>query len=258
MVTKCVSTLVSDRAFLEQTNDIIEIEFFDGDAHQWIVKETVSYFQEYKTLPTLNVFKTRVDSIVTEVLKHSVIDTLKSVYTFLGADDLTFVKSRFLEFCKNQKISNAIMSSVDFLGRGEYDKIKTVVDEAMKAGMERKIGHEYMLDIEDRMSEMARDTIKTHWGPVDGILDGGLAPGELGIIVAPSGAGKCVGPNTEIEIEYHEIGVEVTGNSGNSLVIWINPFNKYDLGYGEVFGWQVENVIYEIESRREDQGNSVT
>jgi replicative DNA helicase len=60
----------------------------------------------------------------------------------------------------------------------------------MKAGMERNIGHEYMVDVEKRMSVMARNTIKTNWSEIDNIMDGGLAAGELGIVTACAGAGK--------------------------------------------------------------------
>ena len=104
--------------------------------------------------------------------------------------DLKYIKEQFLEFCKNQKIKNAIMESVDHLKSGQYDKIKHVVDIAMKAGMERNIGHEYMVDIEQRMSQMARKTVKTNWTEIDTLMDGGLAGGELGIITACAGSGK--------------------------------------------------------------------
>ena len=87
-------------------------------------------------------------------------------------------------------MKNAIISSADYLKLGEFDKIRTVVDNALKAGMERNLGHEYLIDIDKRMSEMCRDTIKTNWAPIDILLDGGLARGELGFVVAPAGSGK--------------------------------------------------------------------
>jgi replicative DNA helicase len=99
-------------------------------------------------------------------------------------------KTEFLEFCRNQKLKNAIVASIDLLKVAEYDKIKHVIDEAMKAGLERNIGHNYFEDIDIRMSEMARSSIKTNWACVDDLLDGGLAKGELGFVVAPAGSGK--------------------------------------------------------------------
>ena len=187
---KCISGLVSDKTFIERISDILEPDSFETDAHKFIVKETISYFLQYKDLPTLAVFKVKVDGIENDILKQSVIEQLRLVYQKISDTDLKYIKEQFLEFCKNQKIKNAIMESVDHLKSGQYDKIKHVVDVAMKAGMERNIGHEYMVDIEKRMSQMARKTIKTNWTEVDSIMDGGLAGGELGIITACAGSGK--------------------------------------------------------------------
>ena len=187
---KCISGLVSDKTFIERISDILEPDSFETDAHKFIVKETISYFLQYKDLPTLAVFKVKVDGIENDLLKQSVVEQLRLVYQKISDTDLKYIKEQFLEFCKNQKIKNAIMESVDHLKSGQYDKIKHVVDVAMKAGMERNIGHEYMVDIEKRMSMMARKTIKTNWTEVDNIMDGGLAGGELGIITACAGSGK--------------------------------------------------------------------
>jgi replicative DNA helicase len=187
---KCISGLVSDKTFIERISDILEPDSFETDAHKFIVKETISYFLQYKDLPTLAVFKVKVDSIENDLLKQSVVEQLRLVYQKISDTDLKYIKEQFLEFCKNQKIKNAIMESVDHLKSGQYDKIKHVVDLAMKAGMERNIGHEYMVDIDKRMSMMARKSIKTNWTEVDNIMDGGLAGGELGIITACAGSGK--------------------------------------------------------------------
>jgi replicative DNA helicase len=249
---KCISGLVSDKTFIERISDILEPDSFETDAHKFIVKETISYFLQYKDLPTLAVFKVKVDGIENDLLKQSVVEQLRLVYQKISDTDLKYIKEQFLEFCKNQKIKNAIMESVDHLKSGQYDKIKHVVDIAMKAGMERNIGHEYMVDIEQRMSQMARKTVKTNWTEIDTLMDGGLAGGELGIITACAGSGKCVGPNTEIEIEYYEFGIEINGNSGNQYTLWINPFEKYKLDDKELYGWQIENIFFELENLKQN------
>ena len=187
---KCISGILSDKSFLERLSDIIDPTSFESDAHQWIVKETVAYFMQYKDLPTLNVFKIKVDTIGNELLKKSVIDQLRNVYQKITDNDLKFVKEQYLEFCKSQKLKSAIIDSVELLKKGSYEQVKALVDNAMKAGMERNIGHEYMVDVEKRMSVMARNTVKTNWTEVDTIMDGGLAAGELGVITACAGSGK--------------------------------------------------------------------
>ena len=98
---------------------------------------------------------------------------------------------KHLNIFKNQKLKNAIIESVDILeANGDFSTIKTLIDDAMNAGTERNFGHEYFEMIEDRYSEMARTTTQTPWDVINELTQGGLGKGELGVIVAPSGAGK--------------------------------------------------------------------
>jgi hypothetical protein len=108
----------------------------------------------------------------------------------MESDDLTFVKDEILKFCKNQEIKQAIMDSVSLLKHGNFDEIKSKIDSAMKAGADTNIGLEYVTDVAARYNEAARHTITTGWDVVDDLMDGGLAPGELGVVMAPAGIGK--------------------------------------------------------------------
>ncbi len=85
---KCISGLVSDKTFIERISDILEPDSFETDAHKFIVKETISYFLQYKDLPTLAVFKVKVDSIENDLLKQSVVEQLRLVYQKIS-DGLT-------------------------------------------------------------------------------------------------------------------------------------------------------------------------
>ena len=95
-----------------------------------------------------------------------------------------------IKFCKNQKLKGAIVESVNLLESGEFDMIKQKIDDAMKAGGDRNIGHEYNTSIDDRYKESVRNTITTGWEVIDELADGGLGSGELGVMVAPAGIGK--------------------------------------------------------------------
>ncbi len=247
--SKCIACLVTDQFFIERIFDILTPEYFEADSNRWLVQTIMDYFLKYKTCPTLQVFGIESEKIKSDLLKVSIVEQLKNVYrNQINSTDLPFVKEQFLEFCKNQKMKNAIISSADYLKLGDFDKIRQVVDSALKAGMERNLGHEYLVDIEKRMSEMCRDSIKTNWPVIDVLLDGGLAKGELGFVVAPAGSGKCVGPNTEIEIQYTETGIPIKGNSGKEYIMWIKPYKKYDFGngFGELCGWQIDNILFEL------------
>ena len=174
---KLLAALFKNKSFLQQVSDILESEYFESEANKWIATTIIDYFTEYKSSATLEVMKVRVDTVDNEVLKVSIVDTLKEIMKNLEAEDMTFVQDE-------------IMDSVNLLQAGDYDGIKFVIDEAMKAGSDRDLGHEYMVDIDDRFSETTRKTVESGWSAIDELMDGGLGPGELGVMVAPAGIGK--------------------------------------------------------------------
>jgi replicative DNA helicase len=188
--TKCVASLLSDKAFLERILDILLPEYFESDSNKWIVGEITSYFLQYKDIPTLTVFKVRSDTIEQADFKMMVINQLKNVYQKISDTDINYVKETFLEFCKNQSLKNAMLIGVEYLKTGEYEKIRTEIDKALKAGAERNLGHDYYADVDKRLSDIARFCVKTGWSLVDTLLDGGLASGELGVVISSAGGGK--------------------------------------------------------------------
>ena len=187
---KIISSLLSDKKFIQTICDILEPEYFDSDANKWLAKEIRDYFFEYKTSPTLEVMKVKIDDMENDVLQVSVVENLKESWRNVNSTDLPFVQEQTLEFCRNQVMKNAIMDSVDLIEVGQYDQIKKLVDSAMKAGSDRDLGHDYIIGIEERLTQSSRHTVKTGWDPIDEVMDGGLASGELGVVVAPAGIGK--------------------------------------------------------------------
>ena len=187
---KIIVLLLFNRRFLQTINDILVPEYFDSDADKWLVKAIKKYYEEYKIEPTLEALKIQIDDVSSEVLKKSIIDNLREVFGLRETTDLDFVENKVLEFCKNQNLKSAIMEAVDLLERQDYDGIKVVVDQAMKAGTTKDLGHDYVIGLEERLTRSTRDTTPTGWDIIDEIMDGGLGKGELGVVVAPAGIGK--------------------------------------------------------------------
>jgi len=189
---KVIIALLKDRVFLQQVSDVLEPKYFSSDSHQWLAQTIMDYFRDYKSTPTLDTLKIKVDAIDIDILKTSVIESLRDILRFFEAEDLQFIKDQILGFCKNQKLKNAILKSVDLLKEGKYDDIKLMVDNAMKAGVDKNVGHTYIEDVAERFKENKRSTRPTPWDVVNEIMDGGLGAGELGVFVAPAGIGKSM------------------------------------------------------------------
>ena len=54
---KVITSLLTDKSFIQQVSDILYPDFFESEANNWIVSEIQSYYAKFKSIPTLDVFK---------------------------------------------------------------------------------------------------------------------------------------------------------------------------------------------------------
>ena len=186
---KVISSLLTHKEFLINIYDIINDEDFTNQAHRWIVKEILKYYNKYHTTPSLEILKVEVKKVENEVLRLSIKEQLREAY-ITSDDDLEYIMEEFSSFCKNQQLKKALLSSVDLLKAGDYDSIKIMVENALKAGQDKNIGHEYNLDLETRYREDNRRPIPTPWPQITELLQGGLGEGDFGLIFGNPGGGK--------------------------------------------------------------------
>jgi len=186
---KVISSLLTHKEFLTNIHDIISEEYWDNQAHQWIIKEIIRYYDKYHTTPSMDILKVELQKIENDVLKLSIKEQLKAAYES-SDEDLEYVQEELQTFCKNQQLKKALLSSVDLLKAGDFDGIKHLVESALKAGNDKNIGHEYNKDIESRFREDARTVISTPWERINDILQGGLGNGDFGLIFGNPGGGK--------------------------------------------------------------------
>jgi replicative DNA helicase len=186
---KVISALLTHKDFLININDIISDEYWDNQAHKWIIKEIIRYYEKYHTTPSMDILKVELKKVDNEVLRVSIKEQLREAYE-ASADDLEYVREEFSTFCKNQQLKKALLNSVDLLKAGDFDGIKFLVESALKAGQDKNIGHEYNKDIEARFREDARTVIATPWDRINDLLQGGLGNGDFGLIFGNPGGGK--------------------------------------------------------------------
>ena len=189
--SKIIAALLSDLPFLNQVSEITSKDYFESEQDKWIVESILDYQSTQFAAPTLDVFKVKLAELSSDTQKKQIIERIKQVYDVFGSEDMEFVKTEYIKFSKFQKLKAAIFQSVDLIkSEKSWDEIGVVVQNALKAGMENNLGHDYYKDIAMRMEETKRSSVPTGWKPINDLMDGGLGPGELGVIVAPSGVGK--------------------------------------------------------------------
>ena len=186
---KVLSSLLKNKNFLLNVRDMIDDSHFEHQGNKWILTETLKYFDKFHSTPTLDSLKIEVKKIDNDILQTAVKEQLKLIYT-TQYDDKEYVEEEFLNFCKNQLLKNALLESVDLLKHGHYDDIRLMIDNALKVGSDKNLGHEYVKDIEDRYREESRKVVPTPWPVINELLQGGLGNGDFGLIFGGPGGGK--------------------------------------------------------------------
>ena len=238
---KVLGSLLTDKGFLLNVRDVLYDDYFDADTHKWIVNQIISYFEKYHTNITMDVLKVELQKLDNDVLQTAVKEELRNSYQ-ASQDDLDYVQEEFTTFCRNQEMKNAILNSADLLKEQDYDGIRNMIDKAMKAGIDKNIGHEYNKDVESRYRVDYRPTIPTPWNILNDSIQGGFGPGDLGIIFGSPGGGKswCM-----VAIAAHAVSL---GHKVNYYTLELGEdyvgkrFDCYFTGYG----------IDEINSKRQE------
>ena len=204
---KVIGALMTDQKFVVNVRDVIKLEYFNSQAHKWIVQKILDYFDAFHTVPTLEVLQIEFKKIDNDVLKVAVREELKYSYE-VSTDDLQFVKEEFLAFCRNQEMKNAILESADKLKQEDYEGIRALIEKALKAGQEKDAGLNYKKDVEARYRDDYRPTIPTPWQTLSDLFSGGFGPGDLFLIFGSPGGGKswlCI----DIAAEAAKLGYNV-------------------------------------------------
>jgi replicative DNA helicase len=186
---KVLGSLLTGKGFLLNVRDVLQEDYFDSDAHKWIINQIIKYFDKYHTTITMDVLKVELQKVENDILKVALKEELRNSYQ-ASQDDLEYVQEEFTTFCKNQEMKQAILNSTDLLKAGDFDGIRNTIEKAMKAGMDKNIGHEYNKDIETRYRTDYRPTIPSPWPILNDGIQGGFGPGDLAIVFGNPGGGK--------------------------------------------------------------------
>jgi replicative DNA helicase len=186
---KVLSSLLTHKEFLQTIHDVLSEEYFDNQAHKWIIGQILDYYEQYHTSPTMEVLGVEMKKVTNEVLQLSIKEQLREAYQS-SATDLEYVEKEFSSFCKNQQLKKALLNSVDLLNSGDFESIRGLIDNALKAGIEKNIGHEYNKDTESRYRENSRKVVETPWNKFNELMQGGLGNGDFGLIFGNPGGGK--------------------------------------------------------------------
>jgi archaellum biogenesis ATPase FlaH len=194
---KMVRTLYQDPAFAGAVVEHLAPEHFEKRVHRWFCKHILDYVKKHGS----GVTKDAIHHAVGRELKFGKMrkELAAEIAAFepkldLTVKDRSYVKEELHRFVKYQAYREAILDSLDFLERGEMDKVPAVFAKAISVqDTDSGFGTFYVRDVRKRTK--ARKLHVKNGVPTGLMVDehfraGGVPPGSLAAIVAPTGKGK--------------------------------------------------------------------
>jgi len=190
---KLINLIITDKTFFTSIIDVILPKYFDNQYFKLIMQLVKEYYQNYQISPSFDALDqlTRIE-ISSEMAKKYVFDMLKEVKDASFEDHL-FIKEKAIKFCKQQELKKAIRKVEGIMEKGDfesYDMCEEYIRDAISAGELSNEDFEIFSELEALLEEDYRHPLATGIDGIDNILNGGLAKGEIGVILAPTGVGK--------------------------------------------------------------------
>ena len=188
-----LNQIIIDKEFGRSIIDVIEQQYFENKYFKIILQMIKEYYSKYEHVPTFDTLEQITKSeLQQELASKIVLDTITKIKDS-PIEGSGFIQEKALKFCKQQELQKAITKAQKVIDGGEfesYDKLEELVREALQVG-EREDGMaDVFSNLDDVLNEDYRHPIPMGIPGIDRLLKGGLAKGELGVILAPTGVGK--------------------------------------------------------------------
>jgi replicative DNA helicase len=188
-----LNNIVIYKEFSNSIIDVIDPQYFDNQYFKIICQMIKEYYLKYEHIPTFNTIEQLTKSEVSSPMaQKNILDTLEQVKT-VSDEGSIYVQEKSLKFCKQQELQRVMVKSQSIIDNGDfesYDKLEEMVRGALQVGEVDKGTTDVFFNLSEVMDEDYRHPIPIGIPGIDNLLKGGLAKGEIGVILAPTGVGK--------------------------------------------------------------------
>ena len=208
---KLINQIITDKKFAAIILDVIDSRYFDNQYYRLIMQMVKEYYEKYQTTPSFEALDqiTRIE-VTSEMAQRNIFDMLVEIKK-ISYEDHLWVQEKSLKFCKQQELKKAIKKVNKILEKGDfesYDKCEEYIRDAIQVGEDGEGAMDVFSKLDEALQEDFRHPVPTGITGIDNLLDGGLAKGEIGVFLAPTGVGKTT-MLTKIANEAYNAGYNV-------------------------------------------------
>jgi replicative DNA helicase len=188
-----LNNIVTYKDFANSIIEVIDPHYFDNQYFRIICQMIKEYYTKYEHIPTFDTLEQLTKSeISSPMAQKSILDTLEQVKN-VADEGSVFVQEKSLKFCKQQELQKVMVKTQSIIDKGDfesYDKLEEMVRGALQVGEVDKGTTDVFFNLDEVLNDDYRHPIPIGVPGIDNLLKGGLAKGEIGVILAPTGVGK--------------------------------------------------------------------
>ena len=193
-----ISNLITNPDYMRKVLPFVKEEYFDDLSQKVVFKEVSTFIETYDNLPEPNAIALEV-----EKRKDLTEDAVNKVLEILSGLDKTEYNEDWLldtteKWCRDRAIYLALLESIGIAdGNNEKktpDAIPSILSDALAVSFDNHVGHDYLLDYEERYDLYNRKETRTEFDLeyFNKITKGGLPNKTLNIALAGTGVGKSL------------------------------------------------------------------
>ena len=191
--------LLSNEDYARKVMPHMKMDYFSDRTERTVFEEIQKFVERYNALPTKDTLEIEIDT--RRDLNEDDIKRVLTVVKELSVDN--DVNSDWLvetteKFIKDKAVYNAIVEGISIIdgkdkNRGA-DAIPSILTDALAVGFDNRVGHDYLLDSEERFEyyHTVEEKIPFDLEFFNKITKGGLPPKTLNIALAGTGVGKSL------------------------------------------------------------------
>lgn len=188
-----INQLIVNKDFARSIIDVLDSKYFDNQYFRIIVQMVKEYYIKYETVPSFITLDQLVCSeISSESARNVVQDTITQIKE-TNTEGHQFVIEKALKFCKQQELQKVMTKAQKIIDKGDfesYDQLEEMINKALQVGEIQHGEQDVFSNLDEVLDDDYRHPIPIGIPGIDNLLKGGLAKGEIGVILAPTGVGK--------------------------------------------------------------------
>ena len=188
-----LNNIVLYKDFANSIVDVLEPKYFDNQYFKLIMQMTKEYYHKYEHAPSFSTLEQITKSEVTSPMAQKMVLDMLNQVKEASNEGHQYVKEKSLKFCKQQELQKVMNKAQKIIDKGDfesYDYLEEMVREALQVGEVDTGTADVFFNLDEVLDDDFRHPIPMGIIGIDNLLKGGLAKGEIGVILAPTGVGK--------------------------------------------------------------------